>query len=267
MDLLKIIFLGILQGITEFLPVSSDGHLVIAESLLGEKLESAALNIALHVGSLGSILVVYRDRIARLVTNKKVFVSVVIATLPLVAVGVPLKLLLKVLEDSPYNPIMAGFGLFVTAFYLLRSQRITGGQGTLEEVTPKQALLVGVLQAIAVAPGISRSGGTIYAGLRGGLSRQTAADFSFLIAIPAILGATVLYAKDIAESGSGGLSPGLLLLGAAVSFVTGVFVLRWLLKIVVGGDLRRFAWYCIALGTVVVVWQGTLLLGTPGKMP
>lgn len=264
-EIVQVVILGLLQGIAEFLPISSSGHLVIAEAMMGTKHPSAALNIALHLGSLGSILVVYRDRIVRLAMNRRVIGMVVLATLPLVVIGVPLKKLFDLLEERHWTPILAGAGLLLTSFYMFRSQRIPGGTGSLEEVTPRQALLVGVFQAIAAAPGVSRSGSTIFAGLVGGMTRQGAADFSFLIAIPAILGATVLYSKDLYESGETG-SLKLLLIGAAVSFVTGIFVLRWLLKVVVAGDLRRFAWYCLGMGTCVLVWQGLRLLGTPGNL-
>ena len=114
MDAWKIVLLGILQGIAEFLPISSDGHLVIMEELLGGIPESAALNIALHVGTLGSILVVYRQRILKLLQQPRILWMIVLATLPLVVVGVPLKFLFKWLEESSFNALAAGFGLLVT---------------------------------------------------------------------------------------------------------------------------------------------------------
>lgn len=261
MDALKIIFLGILQGIAEFLPISSDGHLVIAEELLGENLESVALNIALHVGSLGAILVVYHDRIRKLLNQPSILAMIVLATLPLVVVGVPLKLLFSKLDEKSLTTLVAGLGLLVTSAYMFRSQRMVAGDLTLEQVTPRMAIWIGVLQAIAAAPGISRSGSTIFAALLVGMSRSAAADFSFLIAIPAILGATVLYSKDIWESGNTGLSGNLLALGAVVSFVVGVFALKWLLRVLVRGSLDLFAWYCLALGIICVIWQTTHLWG------
>ncbi len=108
---------------------------------------------------------------------------------------------------------------------------------------------------MAATPGISRSGSTIFAALLLGLARSPAADFSFLIAIPAILGASVLYGKDIYESGTAGLSGQMLALGAIVSFVVGVACLRWLLKIVVQRSLNMFAWYCLVVGIVCTIWQ------------
>ena len=261
MDAYKIIFLGILQGIGEFLPISSSGHLVLAEELLGGQLESAALNIALHVGSLGSILVVYHERIRRLLSQPRIMRMIVLATLPLVVVAVPLKLLLHSLDATDLTPLVAAVGLLVTAAYMFRSQRLPAGEFTLEQITPQMAVLIGVFQAVAVTPGISRSGSTIFAALLLGLTRSSATDFSFLIAIPAILGATVLYSKDIWKSGETGLSRWLLALGALVSFVVGVFVLKWLLRVVVAGSLDRFAWYCLVVGTVCIVWQSIHLWG------
>lgn len=255
MDALKIALLGILQGIAEFLPISSSGHLVFAEELLGQKLESAALNIALHIGSLGSILVVYHERIRRLLGQPRIMLMIVLATLPLVVVGVPLKFLFDYLSEKSLTPLVAAVGLLITAAYMFRSQRIAAGELLLEHITPRMAVTIGVLQAIAATPGISRSGSTIFAALLLGMTRSAAADFSFLIAIPAILGATVLYSKDIWESGETGLSGGLLALGAGVSFVVGVFALKWLLRTVVGGSLDKFAWYCLVLGIVCIAWQ------------
>ncbi len=261
MDALKVVFLGILQGIAEFLPISSSGHLVFAEELLSEKLESAALNIALHLGSLGAILVVYHERIRRLLKQPKIMVMIVLATLPLVVVGVPLKMLFDLLNEKSLTPLVAAFGLLVTSAYMFRSQRIVAGDLTLEHITPRIAIWIGVLQAIAATPGISRSGSTIFAALLVGMSRSAAADFSFLIAIPAILGASVLYSKEIWESGNAGLSGNLMVLGAVVSFVVGVFVLKWLLRILVAGSLNMFAWYCLVLGIVCVSWQTVLHWG------
>ena len=261
MDAWKIVLLGILQGIAEFLPISSDGHLVIMEELLGGMPESAALNIALHVGTLGSILVVYRQRIMKLLQQPKILWMIVLATLPLVVVGVPLKFLFKWLEESSFNALAAGFGLLVTSALMFRSQRIKAGDFLLENITPQMAILIGSLQAVAAAPGISRSGCTIFMGLMLGLSRTAAADFSFLIAIPAIMGATVLYSKDILKSGQTGTAPELLAIGAVVSFVVGVFALSWLLRVVVTGSLDKFAWYCLFLGIVCITWQSIHLWG------
>lgn len=255
MDAWKVVLLGTLQGIAEFLPISSSGHLVIAEELLGERLESPALNIALHLGTLGSILVIYQERIRKLLSQPRMLLMIVLATLPLVVVGIPLKILFHWLEANSWTPLVAAAGLLVTSAYMFASERLKTGELTLEQITPRIAILIGVFQAVATAPGISRSGSTIFAALLLGMSRSPAADFSFLIAIPAILGASVLYAKDIFESGSGGLSGQMLALGTVVSFIVGVICLRWLLKIVVKGSLNSFAWYCLAVGTVCLIWQ------------
>lgn len=255
MDAWKIALLGVLQGIAEFLPISSSGHLVIAEELLGEKLESAALNIALHLGTLGSILVIYHERIRKLLSQPRIVGMIILATLPLVFVGVPLKLLFDWLNEKSLTPLVAAVGLLVTSAYMFCSQRVKAGDLSLEQITPRVAILIGVFQAVAATPGISRSGSTIFAALLLGLARSPAADFSFLIAIPAILGASVLYAKDIYESGTAGISVQMLSLGAIVSFVVGVVCLRWLLKIVVQRSLNMFAWYCLVVGIICTIWQ------------
>lgn len=270
MDSWKVVLLGVLQGIAEFLPISSSGHLVLAEELLGEKLESAALNIALHLGTLGSILVVYRERIIQLLQRPRMIGMIVLATLPLVVVGLPLKYLFDWMQEQSLTPLVAATGLLVTSAYMFTSQRLKAGELSLDQITPRIAIGIGVLQAVAATPGISRSGSTIFAALLLGMARSPAADFSFLIAIPAIMGASVLYAKDIYESGTAGISGSLLLIGALVSFVVGLVCLKWLLKIVVRGSLNMFAWYCLAVGIMALSWQLSVRGGhhdTPATPP
>ena len=185
-------FLGIVQGVAEFLPISSSGHLVLAEALiakffsnsamnLGDAEENLALNIALHVGTLGSITVVYRKTIQNTLRQPRLLLAIVVATLPVVVVG----LLLRDQIESAFGSTLAvGCALCVTAGLLWITPRFDQGTVELPQVDLKQALLVGLFQAIAPVPGISRSGSTIVGGLIAGLSRDAAAAFSFLIAIP-----------------------------------------------------------------------------------
>jgi undecaprenyl-diphosphatase len=251
-DYTTAIVLGIIQGIAEFLPISSKGHLVIAEHLLGVHDNNLPLTIALHIGTLASILVVYRREVLPALKNPRLVVAVIAATLPLVFVGLFVK---DIVEPLYRSPLFAGFGLLLTALIVGLMPRVAHGAIPLQEVSWKQALIVGLFQCCAVLPGVSRSGTTIFGGLASGLQRQAAANFSFYIAVPAIAGAAVLHAKDLLESGGGGLALGPTLAGVLTSFVVGVLALKLLLGLVSRGKLHWFSVYCALLGTAVIVWQ------------
>lgn len=257
MDPLQAVFLGIVQGIAEFLPISSSGHLVLLETLLpargvlsSSEADNLALNVALHVGTLFSIVVVYWKELWRIVRLPQVMFAIIVATLPIVGVGLALH---DELEGTFDSPLTAGICLLVTAGLLWWTRRIDQGQTTLESVTWRDALIVGLFQTIAPLPGISRSGVTIVGGLFAGLDRQTAASFSFLIALPAIGGAATLEGLRLFGQGVGGRSLGVMSLGAAVAFVVGVVALRWLLKVIATRGLHVFAWYCAAVGLIAIV--------------
>lgn len=268
------ILLGIVQGLGEFLPISSKGHLVVAQDLLHrwsgrpatEGLDPLEMTLALHVGTLFSIVVVYWADLKRLLHQPKLIAWIVLATVPAGIVGLTLKLFFKDLLDSVFqSPLAVGCGLLVTAALLWFSERAERigddadpSAGSLDSMTMGQAWLVGVFQAFALVPGISRSGTTISAGLFAGLRRQAAATFSFFIAIPAIGAASVLVLKDVFEPGTPHESLSALLIGAAVSFVVGVLALRWLIRMVVKKRLYWFSWYCLTLGVVLIAWQLSL---------
>lgn len=252
MDYPTAIILGVIQGIAEFLPISSKGHLVIAERLLGVRDNNLPLTIALHVGTLASILVVYRRDVLPALKNPRLVAAVIAATLPLVIVGLFVKDIVEPLYQSPF---FAGCGLLVTALLIGLMPRVERGATPVQDVSWKQGLIVGLFQSCAVLPGVSRSGTTIFGGLTAGLTREAAANFSFYIAVPAIAGAAVLHAKELLSGGSRGLAPGPTLVGTLTSFVVGVMALRLLLGLVSRRKLHWFAWYCAALGAAVIVWQ------------
>ncbi|MEO1994498.1 MAG: undecaprenyl-diphosphate phosphatase, partial [Planctomycetaceae bacterium] len=168
-DLSDVIFLGIVQGIAEFLPISSSGHLVLLQQLLGLTVtpgeDSAAglrLNVALHCGTLLSILVVYRRDIWNLRKNSSLCAAIVVATIPIVVVGLTLK---ETLETAFDNPLVASCGLMVTAVVLLVCQRLERGTVSIARCAAPAALVIGLFQSLAIIPGISRSGSTIAGGL------------------------------------------------------------------------------------------------------
>ncbi|MBT4867675.1 MAG: undecaprenyl-diphosphate phosphatase [Planctomycetaceae bacterium] len=256
-EYINAIILGALQGVAEFLPISSSGHLVIFGKLLGQT-ENFQMTVALHVGTLFSILVVYRNELKILLTKRPLCQAIVLATVPLVAIGLCLSMSkpIKSMLDALFsNVLLAGCGLLVTAVVLVVGQRLERNRRTLDEITTWHAIIVGLFQAMALVPGVSRSGSTIAGGLVGGLRREAATTFSFFIAIPAIAGGGVLAAKEIWEGNGGGSSVGVLLVGASVSFVVGLFALRWLIRLVSQQRLHWFAWYCAVVGTATILWQ------------
>ena len=257
MILIEVIFLAIAQGITEFLPVSSSGHLVVLATLferfgveMGEKL---TLNIVLHLGTLLAILVFYHRRIYNLISeDRRVIGLLAVGTIPAVIVGVPLQ---KYGKDLLVNPLLAGLMFLVTAAMLIWTKNHSGGEKQCRELSYWRAVVVGIFQAFAILPGVSRSGSTIVAGLGCGLKREEAATFSFLLAIPVIGGAGLLDLKDLLADSPNSVSLWLLALGAAVSFAVGLAALAWLVDWIRHGRLHWFAWWLIPLGLAVTAWQ------------
>lgn len=259
MGLWYAMILGGVQGIAEFLPISSSGHLVIVAALLagfaGRELpqEGAVMNVALHCGTLLAILFVYRSDILELRRNPRLVLLMAVATVPVGAVGLLFK---DEIESLFSEPMMAGIALLATAALLLASRSLQRATSDTQTVRLWSALVIGGFQAVAIIPGISRSGSTIAAGLICGLSRTESTRFSFLIAIPAIAGASLVKLRDVItgeDAVTGQWSA--IAVGTLVSVVVGVFSLRLLIRIVVGDRLHWFAFYCIAVGGATIVWQ------------
>lgn len=251
-ELTRVVILAIVQGIAEFLPISSSGHLVILGSMLGELGESVTLEIILHAGTLGSILVVFWQRIwALLLKDRRVIGLLVIGTLPAVVIGLTIK---TQFPEILRSPLLAGAMLIVTGAMLIVLGRLTPKSGTYHRLGYGAAFLVGCFQAFAIFPGISRSGSTILGGRLMELDRDDSVTFSFLLAIPAILGATVLAILDLLEDGaSSANSVEVLLIGAAVAFAVGIIALKWLIRWSREDRLHWFAYWCIPAGLLVVV--------------
>ncbi len=257
LSLPEILILAVVQGVAEFLPVSSSGHIVVLSHWMQERgskpPDIGDLNIVLHVGTLFSILVFYHQRIWRLLTTERRIIGMLIlGTIPAVLVGLPIK---KFCEHILENPWIAGAMFPVTGAALLFLSYRPAGTVEYPQMTIRQALWIGISQAVAILPGLSRSGSTIATGVGVGLTRNSAAAFSFLLAIPVIAGAGLLEGVDALKTGHLSTPISHLLLGAGVSFVVGLGSLwalnRWLEQ----GRLQIFAWYCILLGIAVLGWQ------------
>jgi len=262
-DTLRILVLAVIQGITEFLPISSDGHLVVGNELLKrwqgrtQPEEALTLILALHLGTLGSIAVVYFERLRRIVAELdwRLCALIVVASVPAAIVGIGFK---KTFEELFNSPLAAGYGFLVTSFMLLLGRRFQGGSITERNLPWPIALIVGCFQAVAILPGVSRSGCTISGGLLCGMERESTATFSFLIAIPAIGGAVLLDALKLLRPGSVEAlhAPwGTYALGAVVSFVVGFAALRLLILMLSRQKLHWFGYYCLAAGLATIAWQ------------
>lgn len=271
---LEAVLLGVLQGIAEFLPVSSSGHLVLARAVLdaatGREFDpegNRLLVVVLHLGTLGSILWAYRKELWETVANPRYVACIVLSTLPLVAIALtPLK---DRLNESFNRPDVAAFCLLLTAALLLAGQWLANrrtelaaavrseGEAPSKDVGLPTAVAIGLFQAFALLPGMSRSGSTIAGGLMCGMGREEAVRFSLMIGVPAIAGAGTLEARDLVESGVslGTLPIGPLLLGAAVSFVVGVAAISLLRRAVSNDRLHWFAAYCATVGAAALIWQ------------
>ena len=260
---LEIVILAIVQGLTEFLPVSSSGHLVVVNELL-ETLghpptaDLVEVNIVLHLGTLLAVLAHYRREIIRMFRSDwRVVGLILVGTIPAAVIGVGIKkglpdeLESRILE----NVLLAGCMFPITAALLWFATRRQEGEVEYPQLSFKAAFAIGVAQAIALLPGISRSGSTIAAGLLSGLRREAAATFAFLLAIPAIAGAGVLEGLDALKGESAGTPVMTLALGFVVSFLVGWGALVLLIRFVRQGQLSIFSYYLLPLGIVVIAWQ------------
>jgi undecaprenyl-diphosphatase len=212
-----------------------------------------SVSIALHVGTLGSIVAYYRQRIARLLgEDRRTLGLILVGTIPAALVGVLIKL---VAEDVVESPLLAGLMLPVTGLLVLWSSRRPPGTLNYAQLRWRDSIWIGICQAAAILPGLSRSGSTIAAGLGVGLTRPAAVTYSFLLAIPALAGAGLLEGISIYAHGQPPVPLGWLVAGGSISFAVGIAALWSLERVLERGWLQWFGWYCIALGVAVTAWQ------------
>jgi len=256
MSAFESLILGIIQGLTEFLPISSSGHLEIVKAIFGSEAvgeESLFLTLALHVGTALSTIIVFRQDIMVLLkgicSSKKndshaFALKIIISTIPAVLVGLFFEKQISVLFDQ--NLILVGSMLLLTGIILFLAQRTPK---TTKKVSNQKALLLGLVQAVAILPGISRSGSTIAGALILGIDREKAARFSFLMVLPLIFGSmakSLLDFEGIPEQLE--LTP--LLLGFFASLITGIFACKWMIALVKNSQLIYFSFYCFIVGGI-----------------
>ena len=253
--MLEAILLGLLQGLTEFLPVSSSGHVAIGMQLLGwDPGGNLGFLVAVHLGSLGAVLVFsFREIRAMLTTQRRLIWVVLVATVPLAVVGLLAKDLVEELSRNLYA--VGGF-LLVTGGLLAYARIRDEGTGTSERLSSGKALAVGLAQAMAILPGVSRSGSTLAAGLTAGLERDQAVRFAFLLAAPAIAGAGLLLA--LKGEWSEGLPLAATLAGTVMSFVASLVAMKVMVQVVARRRLGWFACYCAAVGLFAIGYAITL---------
>jgi undecaprenyl-diphosphatase len=257
------IVLGLIQGLTEFLPVSSSGHLELGKSLFGLAEVDLTFSILVHGATACSTLVVFRNDIAQLITgtftsdldrrttSRNYIFWIAVSVIPAVLVAFTMR---HALEDFFINhPNRVGWSLCATAVILFASERLKPKK---QNISLKTGLLIGCAQAFAIVPGISRSGSTIGAAIALGISREEAARFSFLMALPVIFGATALELLDLYKDGIGqgaSVSWKSYALGAAAAFTSGWVACQWMIRFVKRTKMHTFAVYCLIVGVLASI--------------
>ena len=271
MDLFQAIILGTVQGLTEFLPVSSSGHLVIFQHIFGLKDPELFFDISVHVGTLVAIIIFFRGEIKSIIASlinltvlafkrkvsfrdiykdkhAKLAILIVIGSVPTAVIG----LLFNRIADKLFSSVViVGFMLIITGLILWGTRWVKNDSKTIADFSLKNALFIGFIQGMAIIPGISRSGSTIAAALFSGINRETAARYSFLLSIPAIAGASAISMNNL--SGQTLIPLKITLIGALTSCIVGYGALKLLIKIVKHGHLYMFAPYCWIIGILALI--------------
>ena len=273
MSYLESIVLGLVQGLAEFLPISSSGHLALLQQWFGIEEDKVLLfAVLLHVGTLISVLIVYWKDVWELIVElgltikdiftgkglrlnerpvRKLGVMIIVATIPTGLIGV----LFNDFFNGLYNSVIPiGVGLIITGFLLVIAERMGDSNRGIKQMNYRNALFVGVVQGIAICPGISRSGSTLFGSLICNLDRKFAVKFVFLISIPSILGSAVMDAPAAIEAGMSMSELGPILAGMAVAAVSGLIAIKTMIKIVSNKKLSYFSYYVWALGLFVVLY-------------
>ena len=267
--------LGLLQGVTEFLPVSSSGHLAICQRFLGLDDVNMFFDVLLHFATLIAIIVFYRYEILDMLREiggffhdlkhpnpdagepkpaRRLALMIIIATLPLFVV-LPFNDKIDTLSN---NTLFVGIAFLITGVILYLSDRLPQGRKSAGSMTVADSVKIGLAQAVATLPGISRSGSTIAAGMATGLDRGFAVNFSFLMSLPAVLGATILETKKAVEAGIDTASLPAYIVGMVIAGVVGYFAIRLLKMLAEKGKFGKFCYYCFGIGILTIIFTVVL---------
>ncbi|MBA3071230.1 MAG: undecaprenyl-diphosphatase UppP [Nitrospirae bacterium] len=252
--MVEAIILGIVQGLTEFLPVSSTAHLILLPWFFGWKgdIDSLTFDVALHAGTLLALISCFwKDWVEILLNNRKLLALLVVATLPAGIAGILLK---DVVETTLRSPLIIVFTLVLFGIVMLISERWKRGR-EIKDMTFSDAIIIGVSQAVALIPGVSRSGITISAGLFRGLEREASARFSFILSTPVIFGAALLEGRKLI-SNAGNYDLNLFMAGVVTSAVTGYIAIKFLLYFLRKHSLNIFVYYRFVLALIIIggIW-------------
>ena len=264
MNLIESIILGLVQGLTEFLPISSSGHLVIAQSLLDVKTGDLVFEVLVHFGTMIAVIIYFRNKLLAIVksifsslslksktdddrANLNLALYIILGTIPAVIIGLAFKDMIATAFDTPR---WASGMLLITAAILLLTHWFAKED---RKLNLPRALLIGLAQAMAIMPGISRSGSTIAVGLFSGIKKSEAAEFSFLLSLPAIAGATLLEIPDFIKSLNDGALMFNYIIGAIVAGIVGYFSIVYLMAIIKKGKFFYFGIYCAIIGILGII--------------
>lgn len=261
MDYIIAFFLGIIQGLTEFLPVSSSGHLEIVKGIFKtdyEAKESLVMTVVLHFATALSTLFIFKNDILKIlkgvftkkINEEKIFaLKIIISMIPAVIIG----LFFEEIVEQFFNGqlILVGFMLILTGFLLFLADK---SKQTINEISYLNSLIIGIAQAIAILPGISRSGATIATSVILGIDKSSSAKFSFLMVVPLIFGKVL---KDLLSGDilSESIAVGPLIIGFIGAFLTGLFACKWMIKLVKASQLKYFSFYCFFIALITILWK------------
>jgi undecaprenyl-diphosphatase len=256
MTKLEAFVLGLIQGLTEFLPISSTGHLYLGRHLFGLDEAGLFLDTMLHIGTLLAVFIIYKEELLYILRKpfSKFTFLLVVGTIPAVVIGLLFK---DYFEEISKTGVTIGWEFLITGLFLWFVDGIKNGYKRMEDITYTDAFVIGTFQAAAIFPAISRSGLTIVAALIRKLDRETAAYFSFLLSIPAIAGAIVLQSVDLVQGNVENISVSALIVGTISSALFGYLAVKWMISYLKKHSLKVFALYVWILGFVIIAFQTT----------
>jgi undecaprenyl-diphosphatase len=250
MSIFEAIILGLVQGLTEFIPVSSSGHLILAREFFGfSTLNGLAYDAVLQLATVFSVLAYYLYELPQILKDKKLLLAIVLGTLPAVILGFILEEKMETVFRSAH---LVAWTLLLGALLMYLAERLS--KTALDSITPQKGLLIGFFQSLALVPGISRSGATISGGLFAGLSREASTRFSFLLSTPILLGTGLKKLLDLSSSGELSLLGTSLLLGSIAAFLSGLWAVSFLISYLKNHQLTPFIRYRVVLALVILIF-------------